>query len=73
MIFRKKPSAIISALLPRQTEMTIVCGDGAGDEIDPRKTILTSDGTCAGCGGRSFVCAVRLFKVLKRHLLAIQN
>ncbi len=64
-IFRRKPIAN----LPRPSPMEIICGDCAGDEIYPMKTFLMTDGTCAGCGGQSFVCAVRLLKVLARHLL----
>lgn len=62
-----------SNLLPRSTQMEIVCGDCAGEAIYPEKTTLMTDGTCAGCGGRSFVCAVRLFKMLAQHLLSINT
>lgn len=64
-IFRLKPITN----LPRPSQMEIICGDCGGEEIYPKKTFLMTDGTCAGCGGQSFVCAVRLFKVLARHLL----
>jgi hypothetical protein len=46
---------------PRETTSTmIVCGDCGGDGLNPRKTILTKQGRCAGCGGRSYVLAVNL-------------
>lgn len=67
--FLKRKSA--ADFLPRQTEMEIVCGDCAGDDVYPVKTFLMTDGNCAGCGGRSFVCAVRLSKMLARHLSQI--
>ena len=70
-IFKRRRRTIY--LLPRTTQMEIICGDCAGDEIYPEKTILMSDGTCANCGGRSFVCAVRLFKMLTRHFLTRQK
>jgi hypothetical protein len=71
-IFKSK-RAVNPCALPHPLQMEIVCGDCAGDEVYPRKTFLTSDGNCADCGGRSFVCAVRLFKMLKLHLLSINT
>jgi hypothetical protein len=40
----------------------IVCGDCAGDSPNPRKTLLTREGRCSGCGGRSYVLASILFQ-----------
>jgi len=40
----------------------IVCGDCAGDDANPRKTLLAADGTCSECGGRSYVLASMLFQ-----------
>lgn len=40
------------------TTTMIVCGDCAGGDKLPRKTFLTEDGRCDGCGGHSFVLAV---------------
>lgn len=68
-LFRQNNSISPNAL-PTITQMRIVCGDCAGEKVLPNKTNLTSDGACADCGGRSFVCATRLGKVLARHLLS---
>lgn len=73
MIFRRNNPIKDRHGIPRETPMEIVCGDCAGDGTYPRKTVLMSDGTCADCGGRFFVCAVRLFKMLKRHLSSINT
>lgn len=68
-----KPNESLKDLqsLPQLTEMRIVCGDCAGDEIAAQETGLMSDGSCANCGGRSFVCAERYSMVLARHLLSM--
>ncbi|MGA9768751.1 MAG: hypothetical protein WBV94_06915 [Blastocatellia bacterium] len=51
------------AVAPREiTRTMIVCGDCAGDSINPRKTLLTKEGRCASCGGNSYVLASILFK-----------
>ncbi|PYS89007.1 MAG: hypothetical protein DMF64_19065 [Acidobacteria bacterium] len=50
------------------TTILIVCGDCAGDALFPLKTLLTSDGTCSRCGGRSYVLAAKLSGALVRHL-----
>jgi hypothetical protein len=39
------------------TRTMIVCGDCAGDSINPRKTLLTKEGRCSCCGGNSYVLA----------------
>lgn len=38
----------------------IVCGDCAGDDRVPRKTLLAANSTCVKCGGRSYVLASKL-------------
>jgi hypothetical protein len=43
----------------------IVCGDCAGDGVNPRKTLMAANGTCANCGGRSFVLASKLQIAMK--------
>ncbi|HQZ81617.1 MAG TPA: hypothetical protein PLR83_00225 [Pyrinomonadaceae bacterium] len=48
---------ISPASIPAVTATRIVCGDCAGDETLPRKTMLTADGRCAECGGRSYIPA----------------
>ena len=43
---------------PREiTSLMIVCGNCAGDDENPRKTLLAANGNCATCGGRSYVLA----------------
>ncbi len=37
----------------------IICGTCAGDALEPRKTLLTTDGRCASCGGRNFGMAAK--------------
>lgn len=54
--------------LPVATEIEIVCGDCAGEEVLPRRTNLRSDGRCAVCGGRSFVSAAKLCTALSQHI-----
>ena len=43
------------------TERMIICGNCAGDDPLPRKTLLAEDDTCATCGGRSYVLASKVF------------
>ena len=43
---------------PREVTVTmIVCGNCAGDALNPVKTLMTKAGCCASCGGSSFVLA----------------
>jgi hypothetical protein len=46
---------------PRANQLTIgiqiICGDCSGDAVSPVKTYLDRSGTCAQCGGRSFMLA----------------
>jgi len=35
----------------------IVCGNCAGDELQPTLTLLTTDGRCSKCGGRNISLA----------------
>jgi hypothetical protein len=52
---------------PREiTRTMIVCGDCAGEYDNPRKTLLTKEGRCAGCGGNSYVLAAIILR--KRRL-----
>lgn len=59
--------------LPRILKTEIVCGDCGGDELLPHRTNLTSDGSCAVCGGRSLVIASTLCEALARHLKNSKN
>ncbi len=54
--------------LPQVTQIQIICGDCAGDELLPGRTNLTADARCAVCGGRSFVMASPLCEALAQHL-----
>jgi hypothetical protein len=46
---------------PRGTILTIgvqiICGNCSGDDPRPKKTYLERFGTCAECGGRSYILA----------------
>ena len=66
--FLKRRRAAKLASLPRPKQMEIVCVDCAGDDVYPNKTTLTTAGTCAGCGGRSFMNAAKISKNLAQHL-----
>src|SRR5258708_2534820 len=50
----------------------IVCGDCAGDDFVPRKTLLTADGCCDSCGGRSYVLAAEL-EIARRVARSLRN
>lgn len=41
----------------------IVCGDCAGQDNRPAKTVLTLAGCCSKCGGRSYELASVMFSV----------
>jgi hypothetical protein len=43
--------------MPHVTTTQIVCGDCAGDDLLPLRTLLTNEGKCSRCGGSSFVLA----------------
>jgi hypothetical protein len=43
--------------VPALTPTEIICGDCAGDDLLPRRTKLTVEGSCAKCGGRSYALA----------------
>lgn len=60
---------VSKASVPRVTATQIVCGDCGGDSAFPRKTLLTSAGTCSRCGGRSYALASKLSGALARHIL----
>ena len=65
-----RPSVLISdpQVTPRlisRLRVLIVCGDCAGDRANPRKTLMAANGTCADCGGRSFVVAAKLLNPMK--------
>lgn len=60
---------------PKLTTQMIVCGqcglvdDEFGDSVRlPRKTLLTEQGCCASCGGRSYVLAAGLSRALERTI-----
>jgi len=57
-----------AASMPGVTQINIVCGDCAGDELLPIKTKLTTDGRCAECGGRSYEFASLIGAALARYL-----
>lgn len=42
---------------PVSIVVAIICGDCAGDGLLPRQTMLSRDGSCRTCGGRSYVLA----------------
>lgn len=48
-----------SARRPIATQW-IVCGDCAGDGQLPRATLLTPQGACSGCGGRSYILVSKI-------------
>src|SRR5882724_7658920 len=60
---------VSSYAMPRMTSVQIVCGDCAGEEILPRRTVLTAAGRCAKCGGRSYELAARVCAALEVTLL----
>lgn len=49
------------------TPIPIVCGDCGGDRLLPVETLMTRDGCCASCGGRSFTNAELIYRALLRH------
>jgi predicted metal-binding protein len=51
---------VVTPRLISRLRVLIVCGDCAGDRSNPRKTLMAANGTCADCGGRSFVVASKL-------------
>ena len=54
------------------TEMMIVCGNCAGDDPNPVKTLMTKAGCCASCGGRSYVLAANL-EIARRIAIALNE
>lgn len=53
-----RPEPLSRLALPLTTNTEIICGNCAGDADEPRKTLLTIDNHCAGCGGRHFTLAL---------------
>jgi hypothetical protein len=49
------------------TMLMIICGDCAGDDPLPRKTLLAADGKCSSCGGGSYILASRFFQSIKKE------
>ena len=61
------------AVSPRTLTATmIICGDCGGDAPLPRKTVLTAEGCCYACGGRSYVLAAEL-EIARRVALALNK
>ncbi|HWQ33943.1 MAG TPA: hypothetical protein VNQ79_13920 [Blastocatellia bacterium] len=56
-----RQTARMSASVPEVYEarqpVLIICGDCSGEGRVARKTLLTRDGHCAGCGGDNYVLA----------------
>lgn len=55
--------------VPRITHTQIICGDCAGDDLLPSKTLLLADDTCSRCGGSNYVLASTLCSALALHIL----
>ena len=49
----------------------IICGDCSGDAESPKKTYLDRSGTCAQCGGRSFMLASN--RIVYAHQVMIRG
>lgn len=49
------------------TGRMIVCGNCAGDDPLPRKTLLAADESCASCGSHSYVMASTFFQSIQRR------
>lgn len=49
------------------TTQRIICGNCAGEEDHPRKTLLSTAGNCAKCGGRSYALASKLFQPSRKE------
>jgi hypothetical protein len=66
----RKLAAVSRAAAPRivVTTIQIVCGDCMGDALFPRKTFLTTEGTCSRCAGGNYVLASKLSGALVRHM-----
>lgn len=75
LIDRTEPQIFIDkpAVTPRGvTETRIVCGNCGGDDPLPRETLLTMDGCCDCCGGRSYVLAINL-EIARRIPVALKQ
>jgi hypothetical protein len=59
---------ISRAAMPLITTTEIVCGDCAGEARVPCKTLLTSDGACAGCGGGNYQLACDFYAPTARTI-----
>ena len=61
LILTRRQSSISQLSEPRGSTLTIgvqiICGDCSGDEPRPIKTYLERFGSCAQCGGRSYILA----------------
>jgi hypothetical protein len=69
----KKGAQISAAAVPHVTRTEIVCGDCSGDSLLPKRTLLTTNGDCAGCGGRSYELASKLCQKLAMQLTKRQD
>jgi hypothetical protein len=68
---RQTPLVLIDhpGVTPRSiTGLMIVCGDCAGEEPLPRKTLLAADGSCSTCGGGSYLLASIFFQNIPRRI-----
>lgn len=54
--------------MPRLTRTEIVCGDCAGLDLLPVRTLKTANDECASCGGRSFELASKVCAKLADYL-----
>lgn len=62
-VFLKEPF-----VTPRRAKhIFIVCGNCAGDDPIPRKTVMAADSTCETCGGSSYVLASTLFLSIQKR------
>jgi hypothetical protein len=65
----RSSNTISRSAVPVVTRVQIVCGDCGGTDVLPRRTFLTAEGTCQGCGGRSYELASRVCQKLETTLM----
>lgn len=63
-VFIDRPEVAARAI----TTTIIICGNCAGDEQLPRRTLLSAEGKCSCCGGSSYVLASKFYRPLKGEI-----